>query len=64
MIEKFNCFSVQGKVIGVFIIEKVDGMRVQFQTECFQEQYVVSHYIFVGEVKLVHNNWVDVVVAQ
>lgn len=40
----------------MFIIEKMDGMRVQFQTECFQEQDVVSHNIFVRKVKLVHDN--------
>lgn len=28
MIEEFYCFSVQGKVIGVFIVEKVDRVCV------------------------------------
>lgn len=56
MIEKFNCFGVQGKVICVFVVEEMDRMCVQFQTERFQEQDVVSHNILVGKVKFMHNN--------
>lgn len=37
MIEKFDGFGVQGKVIRMFIVEEVDGVGVQFQAECFQE---------------------------
>lgn len=56
MIEKFNCFGVQRKVIRVFVVEKVDGVSVQFQTECLQEQNVVAHNVFVGKVEFMHND--------
>ena len=46
------------------VIEEVDRVRVQLQRERLQKGDVVGHHLLVGEVKLVHDDRVDVVVGE
>lgn len=64
MIEEFNCLRVQGEIVGVFVVEEMNGVHIQFQTECFQEQDIIAHDVLVGEIEFVDNNWIHVIVAQ
>lgn len=42
----------------------MNGMFVQPERQGFQERNVVRHDFFVGEIKLVHDNGIDMVVRQ
>lgn len=64
MVEELDCFGVQREVVRMLVVEEVYRVRVQLQAEGLQEQYVVSHHIFVGEVKLVDDYRVHEVVAK
>jgi hypothetical protein len=47
-----------------FIVKEVDGVSVQLEGQGFEEGNVIGHHFFIGEVKFVHNDRVDVVVTQ
>jgi hypothetical protein len=47
-----------------FIVKEVDGVSVQLEGQGFQEGNVIGHHFFIGEVKFVHDDRVDVVVTQ
>jgi hypothetical protein len=46
------------------IVEEVNGVRVEFEAECFEEADVVRHDLLVGEVEFVFDDGVHVVVGQ
>lgn len=64
VVEELDGLRVEGKVVRVLVVEEVDGVRVQLQAQRLQEQHVVAHDVLVGEVELVHDYRVDVVVAE
>lgn len=64
VVEELDGLGVQREVVGVLIVEKVDGVIVELEGEGLQEGDVVRHHLFVGKIKLVHNDGVDVVVRQ
>lgn len=64
VVEELDRLRVQRKVIGVLVVEEVNGVRVQLQAERLQEQHVVAHDVLVAEVELVHDDRVDVIVAE
>lgn len=64
MIEKLYRFRIKRKIIGVFIVEKMNRVSVKFEAERFQEQNVIAHYVFVGEIEFMHNYRVDMIIAE
>ena len=48
----------------MLVVEKVNGMLVELERERLQKGDVISEHLFVGKVKLVYDDGVDVVVAQ
>ena len=46
------------------IVKEVDGMFVQSEGECLEEGDVVGHHLLVGEVELVNDYGVDVIVGE
>ena len=64
MVEELDGLRVEGEVVIVLIIEEVDRVLVETKTQRLEERYVVSHHFLVTEVKLVHNDRVDVVVGK
>ena len=64
MVEKLDGFSVERKVIGVLIVEEVDGVLVEPEGEGLEEGDVVGHDFLVREVELVDNDGVDMVVGE
>lgn len=64
MVEKLDRLSVERKIVCVFVVEKVDCVRVQLQTERLQKENVIAHNVLVGKVELVNDDGVDVIVAQ
>ena len=64
MIEELDGFSVERKVIGVLIVEEVDGVLVESEGEGLEEGDVVGHDFLVGEVELVDDDGVDMVVGE
>lgn len=64
MIKKFYRFGIERKIIRMFIIKEMYCVSVQLQTESFQEQDVVTHYVFVGEIKFVNNYGINKIVTQ
>ena len=64
MVEELNGFSVERKVIGVLIVEEVDGVLVEPEGEGLEEGDVVGHDFLVREVELVDNDGVDMVVGE
>lgn len=62
MIEELYRFRVQRKIIGVFIVEKMNCVSVQLEAEGFKEQDVISHYVFVGKIEFMHNYRIDVII--
>lgn len=63
MVEELDGLRVQGEVVREFVVEEVDRVWVQLQTERLQEQHIVAHHILVRKVKLVDDDRIDVVVA-
>ena len=47
---------------GYLIIEEMNGVAVEFEGQSLEEGNVVSHHLLITEVKLVHNDRVDVIV--
>jgi hypothetical protein len=47
-----------------FIVKEVDGVSVQLEGQGFEEGNVIGHHFFIGEVKFVHDDRVNVVVTQ
>jgi hypothetical protein len=45
-------------------VKEVDGVFVQLQRKRFQKRYVIGHNFLVGEVELVDDDGVHVVVGQ
>ena len=45
VVEKLDGLSVQGEVVGVLIVEEVDGVLVQTKGEGFQEGDVIRHHL-------------------
>lgn len=64
MIEELDCFSIEWEVICCLIEEEMNGMRVEFQGQGFEERDVIRHDLFVRKVELVLNDTVDVVIGQ
>ena len=46
------------------VVEEVDGVLVQPEGEGLEEWDVVGHDLLVGEVELVNDDGVDVVIGQ
>ena len=47
-----------------FIVKEVDSVLVQPERQGLEEGNVVGHHLLVGEIELVHDNRIDVVVRQ
>jgi len=64
VVEEFDGFCVEREVVGVLVIEEVDGVLVEAKGESFEERDVVSHNLLVGEIEPVDDDGVDVVVGE
>jgi hypothetical protein len=78
MIEEFDGFSVQRKIISVlqniikknkthysviyFIVEEVYGVSIQFQTERLEKRDVVSHDFLIRKIKFMHDDRIHMVI--
>jgi hypothetical protein len=78
MIEEFDGFSVQRKIVSVlqnrikknkthysviyFIIEEVYGVSIQFQTERLEKRDVVSHDFLIRKIKFMHDDRIHMVI--
>ena len=63
MIEKLYGFGVEREIVGVFVVKEMNRVLVQFQGQGLQERNVVSQDLFVGKVKFVNDDRVDVIVT-
>jgi hypothetical protein len=54
---------ITSKTISYLIIEKVDGMGIQFQRQGLKKWDIVCHNLFIWEIKLVHNYWIDMIIT-
>ena len=64
MVKELDRLRVEREVVVVLVIEEVYRVLVETKTQRLQEGDVVCHHLLVTEVKLVHNDRVDVVVGQ
>ena len=64
MIEELDGFGVKREIVGVLVVEKVNRVLVEFERESFQEGDVISQHFLVGKIEFVHNDGIDVVVAE
>ena len=64
VVEELDGLGVEGEVVIMLVIEEVDGVLVQPEAEGLEEGDVVGHDLLVGEVELVNNDGVDVVVGE
>lgn len=64
MIEELDGFCVERKVVGVFVVEKVDRVWVELHAEGLEKENIVTHNVLVRKVKLMHDDRIDVIVAQ
>jgi len=64
VIEELNGLSIQREIVIVFIVEEVNGVLVEPEGESLEERDVVSHHLLVRKIKLVHDDGINVVVAQ
>ena len=64
VVEELDRLRVEREVVVVLIIEEVYCVLVETKTQRLEEGDVVCHHLLVTEVKLVHNDRVDVVVGQ
>jgi hypothetical protein len=42
----------------------MDGMGIQFQRQSLKKWNIVGHHLFIWEIKLVHDYWIDMVVTE
>ena len=59
-----NTLYKTGQEYTHFVVKEVDGVLVQPEAEGLEEGDVVGHDLLVGEVELVNNDGVDVVVGE
>lgn len=64
VVEELDCLRVEGEVVGVLVVEEVNGVLVKSEGEGLEEGDVVGHDFLVREVKLVDNDGVDVIVGE
>ncbi len=64
VVKKLNGLRVQGEIMRVLVIKEVDGVLVEPEGERLEERDVVGHHLLVGEVELVDDDRIDVIVGQ
>lgn len=47
-----------------FIEKKVYRIDIEFEWQRFQKWYIIGHYFFVFEIKFMHYDRIDMVVAE
>ena len=56
MIEELDGLSVQGEVIGVLIVEEVDGVLVQPKGKGLQEGDIIRHHLVDNSFNKIYQN--------
>lgn len=50
------------KLVKYLIKKEVNSVNIQFQRQCLQKRYVISHHFLIREIKLVHYDAVDMII--
>lgn len=64
MIEKLDGLRIQWKVVGMLIIKEMYRMYIQFQAQRFQKQNIITHNVLIGEIKLMYDDRIDMIIAE